>query len=129
MKVATTSSFSFVTVFAFAVIMSWNIKIVDKNKELQKRVFISQIQIANKLNLPIVIHTREAIYDTLQILKENEETKKMYQVTKNEDPTDVNKAKMLIDLLALSPTEILIREQVVTPEILADLEVNNGRDQ
>lgn len=45
------------------------------------------------------------------------------------NPTDVNKAKMLIDLLALSPTEILIREQVVTPEILADLEVNNGRDQ
>lgn len=45
------------------------------------------------------------------------------------NPTDVNKAKMLIDLLALSPTEILIREQVVTPEILADLEFNNGRDQ
>lgn len=45
------------------------------------------------------------------------------------NPTDVNKAKMLIDLLALSPTEILIREQVVTPEILADLEVTNGRDQ
>lgn len=45
------------------------------------------------------------------------------------NPTDVNKAKMLIDLLALSPIEILIREQVVTPEILADLEVNNGRDQ
>ena len=45
------------------------------------------------------------------------------------NPTDVNKAKMLIDLLALSPTEILIREQVMTPEILADLEVNNGRDQ
>ena len=45
------------------------------------------------------------------------------------NPTDVNKAKMLIDLLALSPTEILIREQVVTPEILADLEVANGRDQ
>ena len=45
------------------------------------------------------------------------------------NPTDVNKAKMLIDLLALSPIEILVREQVVTPEILADLEVNNGRDQ
>ena len=45
------------------------------------------------------------------------------------NPTDVNKAKMLIDLLALSPIEILIREQVVTPEILADLEVANGRDQ
>ena len=45
----------------------WN----KENKDLQKEVFISQIQIANKLNLPIVIHTREAIYDTLEILKNN----------------------------------------------------------
>ena len=29
------------------------------------------LEIANKLSLPIVIHTREAIMDTLQILKEN----------------------------------------------------------
>ena len=50
----------------------WN----TENKELQKKVFISQIQIANKLELPIVIHTREAIYDTLEILKNNECNKK-----------------------------------------------------
>lgn len=43
----------------------WN----TENKDLQKYVFISQIKIANKLKLPIVIHTREAIYDTLDILK------------------------------------------------------------
>lgn len=46
----------------------WN----TDNKELQKLAFIEQIKIANKLDLPIVIHTREAIMDTLQILKENE---------------------------------------------------------
>ena len=50
----------------------WN----KENKELQKQIFISQIQIANKLNLPIVIHTREAIYDTLEILKNNKCNKK-----------------------------------------------------
>lgn len=50
----------------------WN----KENKDLQKEVFISQIEIANKLNLPIVIHTREAIYDTLEILKNNECNKK-----------------------------------------------------
>lgn len=43
----------------------WN----TENKKLQKDVFISQIEIANRLNLPIVIHTREAIFDTLDILK------------------------------------------------------------
>ena len=46
----------------------WN----TENKEFQKNVFIKQIELANKLNLPIVIHTREAIYDTLEILKINE---------------------------------------------------------
>lgn len=50
----------------------WN----TENKEIQKKVFISQIEIANKLELPIVIHTREAIYDTLEILKNNECNKK-----------------------------------------------------
>ena len=43
----------------------WN----KENKNIQKEAFISQIEIANTLNLPIVIHTREAIYDTLDILK------------------------------------------------------------
>ena len=43
----------------------WN----KENKEEQKDIFIKQIEIANRLNLPIVIHTREAIMDTLDILK------------------------------------------------------------
>ena len=44
----------------------WN----EENKELQKLAFIEQIKIANELNLPIVIHTREAVMDTILILKE-----------------------------------------------------------
>ncbi len=43
----------------------WN----KENKEEQKEVFIKQIEIANDLDLPIVIHTREAVQDTLAILK------------------------------------------------------------
>lgn len=43
----------------------WN----KENKEEQKIAFQKQIELANKLNLPIVIHTREAVYDTLEILK------------------------------------------------------------
>ena len=45
----------------------WN----KENKEIQKIAFKKQIELANKLNLPIVIHTREAIFDTLEILKTN----------------------------------------------------------
>ena len=42
-----------------------------ENKEIQQQVFIKQIELANKLKLPIVIHTREAVNDTLKILKEH----------------------------------------------------------
>lgn len=50
----------------------WN----DENKELQKLAFEKQIEIANRLELPIVIHTREAVMDTLAILKQREVLKK-----------------------------------------------------
>lgn len=45
----------------------WN----TDNKEIQKKAFIDQINLANELNLPIVIHTRDAVMDTIKILKEN----------------------------------------------------------
>lgn len=43
----------------------WN----KENKEKQKQIFMKQIEIANSLNLPIAIHTREAVMDTIDILK------------------------------------------------------------
>lgn len=45
----------------------WN----TENKELQKYAFIEQIKLANNLGLPIQIHTRDAVMDTLEILKAN----------------------------------------------------------
>ena len=39
--------------------------------ELQKEVFIKQIKLANKLNLPIVVHDREAHKDCFDIIKEH----------------------------------------------------------
>ena len=45
----------------------WN----KENKELHKKAFINQIKLADKMDLPIIIHTREAVMDTIQILKEN----------------------------------------------------------
>ncbi|MBQ7764838.1 TatD family hydrolase [bacterium] len=44
----------------------WDKSFVD----LQKEVFIKQIYLANKLNLPIVVHDREAPKDCFDILKE-----------------------------------------------------------
>ena len=44
----------------------WN----KDNKDIQKDYFKKQIQIANELNLPIVIHSRDAYIETIQVLKE-----------------------------------------------------------
>lgn len=50
----------------------WN----KENKYLQNLAFQKQIELANELKLPIVIHTREAVMDTIDILKHNEVLKK-----------------------------------------------------
>lgn len=39
------------------------------NKEEQKKMFIDQLELANKLDLPVVIHSRNATEDTYNILK------------------------------------------------------------
>lgn len=43
---------------------------VEDNKEKQKELFIKQIEIAKKVNLPVVIHSRDALQDTYDVLKE-----------------------------------------------------------
>ena len=44
---------------------------VKDNKDKQKELFIKQIELANKYNLPIVVHTRDSISDVLEIIKEH----------------------------------------------------------
>ena len=51
----------------------WDKTFVD----LQKEVFIKQIKLANKLNLPIVVHDREAHKDCYDILKEHNKGSKV----------------------------------------------------
>lgn len=43
----------------------WN----KENKERQKEFFVRQIELADELDLPIVIHCRDAVMDTLDVLK------------------------------------------------------------
>lgn len=47
----------------------WEKDIEVRNK--QKELFIKQIELANKLNLPVSLHIRDAYGDTLEILKEH----------------------------------------------------------
>jgi len=50
----------------------WN----KENKEKQQEFFIKQIEIAYELDLPIVIHCRDAVMDILDILKNKRNPKK-----------------------------------------------------
>ena len=43
----------------------------NPDRELQKEVFIRQLKIADETGLPVVVHSRDAAADTLEILKEN----------------------------------------------------------
>ena len=45
------------------------------NKALQQEVFAQQVQAANVLNKPVIIHTRAACEDTIRILRENDAQK------------------------------------------------------
>ena len=42
-------------------------------KDLQKDLFLNQLEIANAYDLPIVVHSRDACLDTLTTLKENKD--------------------------------------------------------
>ena len=43
----------------------------EEVKNKQKEVFIKQIELASKMNLPIVVHSRDATADTLEIIQSN----------------------------------------------------------
>ena len=45
----------------------------NPSKEIQIKWFIDQIKLANKYNLPIIIHSRDAMGDTINVLKENKQ--------------------------------------------------------
>ena len=44
---------------------------VDDNKEQQRALFEEQLVLANRLNLPVIVHDREAHADTLELLKKH----------------------------------------------------------
>ncbi len=44
---------------------------VDDNKDRQRALFEEQLVLANRLNLPVIVHDREAHADTLELLKKH----------------------------------------------------------
>lgn len=58
-----------------------------EEKNIQKKIFIEQIELANTLKLPILIHTRDASLDTYEIIK-NEKKAKFGTLFHCFNPTD-----------------------------------------
>ena len=42
---------------------------IKENKEKQKKLFIKELELAEKYNLPVIIHSRDAVQDVYDILK------------------------------------------------------------
>lgn len=66
-----------------------------QEKERQKELFIQQIKLANEVKKPIMIHCREAIQDTYDILKEH---KPMYGCVMHAFSGSVEMAKEFVKL-------------------------------
>ncbi len=50
-------------------------RLEEKTKEVQKESFIQQIELANKLNKPLMLHIRNAYDDALEVLKAHAKVK------------------------------------------------------
>ncbi len=52
----------------------------NESKEEQKKLFIKHLELAKKLNKPVILHCRDAYLDLLQNLKEFDKNKKLKKV-------------------------------------------------
>lgn len=89
----------------------------------QKEIFIKQIRIAKKMNKPIIIHSREAINDTYEILK-TEDIKAIGGIM-HSYPSSVDMAKLFIDLnmyISLSGV-VTFKNARKTKEVARDIDL------
>ncbi len=71
------------------------VKQINKIKDLQMSIFIKQIELANKYNLPIVVHSRDAMFDTIETLKKYKTKKESLLHCYN---GSIESARILMDL-------------------------------
>jgi TatD DNase family protein len=85
----------------------------SKGREYQKTVFIEFIHLADELNLPLVVHSREAEADAMQILREE----KMFDVQLHcfNDPKHVQQAAEERFFMSV-PTSVVSRQRAMPLE-------------
>jgi len=96
---------------------------VKDNKDKQIDLFIKQIEIANKYNKTIVIHSRDAINDTYNILKEHLKTKAVMHCYSS----SLEMAQKFIDLkikLGIGGV-VTFKNSKVLKEVVENIDINN----
>jgi len=96
---------------------------VKDNKDKQIDLFIKQIELANKYNKTIVIHSRDAINDTYNILKEHLKTKAVMHCYSS----SLEMAKKFIDLgIKLGIGGVLtFKNSKVLKEVVENIDIKN----
>lgn len=96
----------------------------DELKHAQKKVFIEQIALANKFDLPVSIHCRDAYQDLLEILKHHKINKKGIIHCYSSSPELAKEFNKLGYLLGLGGTVTF--KNAITPKAVAKYVPMNG---
>lgn len=94
-----------------------------ENKDKQKKMFITQLEIAKMLNLPVVVHDRDAHFDTLEILKQEKIQKALLHCFSG----SVEFAKECINLgykIAIGGV-VTFKNAITIKEVVREIELEN----
>ncbi len=85
---------------------------VGPEKELQKKVFEKQIEIAKSLDIPIVVHSRGAMDDVIRIVKDHGVRKAMFHFFEGSE-AQAKELAALGYLISIPPEESSRRKRVI----------------
>lgn len=92
-----------------------------ENKEKQIDMFKKMLSISKELNMPIVIHSREAFQDTYDVLKESKQTGVIHCFSGN-----IENAKMYIDLgFTLGIGGVVTFKNTKLKEVIKEISIDN----
>lgn len=97
-------------------------KLPNPNKEMQKKRFIDQINVAKELDVPIVIHARGAISDVIDIVEKENVSKAMFHFFEGDEKQAVHLANRGY-FISIPPIESSKRRRVINSLELSSIVV------
>lgn len=97
-------------------------KVSKVDKELQKKLFTQQIKVANDLDVPVVIHSRGAIEDTIKAVNEAKPKKAMFHYYEGDEKQALHLAELGY-MISIPPIESSRRKRVINSLQLSNIVV------